>query len=246
MGSYDKQTQTCTVGCHNRGGARPTPKWTDVGPLACGDCHSAPPAKHYAGACSTCHREANADGTRVAGPMHLDGKVDLGDGSGKCGACHGQGDDPFPTTRAHPAHANPKITTPVACGTCHVVTAMAPQQIKTPNHMNGKVEVVLGGRALDRGAQPTWDGASCSDVACHGAKLPQQPFVVAPQWADPTHIPAACGACHQIPPTTGHTTSIGCDSVDCHGSIVSLDAKNVPSITSFGKTLHINGQIDRF
>jgi predicted CxxxxCH...CXXCH cytochrome family protein len=187
----------------------------------------------------------------------MNGRVDLGDGSltfvggqfaGKCGACHGQGDDPFPTTRAHPAHKDPKITTPVACGTCHTVTAMAgpPVDIKTPNHMNGKVELTFTGRALDRGSLPKWDGTSCSFVACHGANLPQAPFVAAPQWADPTHIPGACGACHQIPPTFLHTTSITCDSAGCHGPIVSLGPNNVPSITPLGKTLHINGTIDRY
>lgn len=247
-GAFDAKSLTCTVKCHDRGGAKPTPRWNDaIGPLKCGDCHGAPPAQHYPGACTTCHREAAADGTgRTAGPMHLNGKVDLGDGSGKCGACHGLGDDPFPRTRAHPAHENPTITTPVDCVTCHPITATPPQNIKTPGHMDGKVEIVFTGRALSRNAQPKWDGAACSQVACHGANLPETPAVATQQWADATHAPAKCGACHNIPPTWGHTTAVTCNASNCHGPIIALDPNNVPSITPFGKTLHINGVVDRY
>lgn len=244
QGGYDSKSGTCMVSCHNRGGARPTPGWQDKGPLKCGDCHTSPPANHYTGnPCSTCHHEANADGTgRTPGPLHVNGKVDLGDGSGKCGACHGQGDDPYPTKDAHPSHQNPKLTTPVACQTCHDVTATPPQDIHTWNHMDGKVQITFSGRAKERLANPSWDGVGCNGVACHGAKLSNPP-AINPLWKDPSHLPSTCGTCHGIPPNF-HAPSGNCDSTACHGSEITRDAQNHVQISQSGKTLHINGVIN--
>ena len=97
--SYDASTGSCAVYCHAQGGAKPSVTWTEpVTPVGCGDCHRSPPAGHFAGPCTGCHAEANATGTALTGgPLHLNGKVDLGDGSGQCGACHGTADSPWPT-----------------------------------------------------------------------------------------------------------------------------------------------------
>ena len=83
--------------------------WTQApAPVGCNDCHLSPPANHYTGACTGCHAEANATGTALTpGPLHVNGKVDLGNGSGQCGACHGSGNSPWPTTQVHAAHQNP-------------------------------------------------------------------------------------------------------------------------------------------
>src|SRR5262249_10265373 len=64
--SWDRVSKACAVSCHDQGGARPRPAWTETGPMKCGDCHGAPPARHYPGACSTCHAEASSDGTSLA------------------------------------------------------------------------------------------------------------------------------------------------------------------------------------
>jgi predicted CxxxxCH...CXXCH cytochrome family protein len=237
-GSYDPQTQTCMVTCHDAGGARPRPAWTDKTPMGCNDCHKSPPAGHSPGSCTNCHIEANANGTALSGGLlHLDGRVELGNGSGLCGACHGLGDDPWPTTAAHSSHRNPTISSPIACASCHPV----PATIEDPLHLDGVVHVTFSGLAVARGATPSWDGTSCAGVACHGANLADP--AATPTWTDTSGAAAKCGACHGLPPTQ-HTPSIDCNRSDCHGTEVSLDAFGIPSITAVGKALHVNGIID--
>ena len=235
-GTFDPQTKSCTVSCHKRGGTRPIVAWKEQGPLDCNSCHTAPPKPHYTGkACSFCHHEANATGTALTpGPLHMNGRVDLGDGSGKCGACHGKGDDPYPSVGAHPAHQNPTTTTSVVCASCHKV----PVDIHDPGHMNGTVDIAFSGHALDRGANPNWNGTTCAFVGCHGQGLAAIP-PVQPVWLDPKT--GKCGACHGIPPTSLHTPNKGCDRVDCHGAEVERDQFNEPIISTSGKTLHIDG-----
>jgi len=237
--SYDRAKGICAVACHDRGGGRSRPAWSETAPMDCNSCHRSPPEGHFPGACTNCHKEANAAGTALSGgPLHMNGRVDLGDGSGKCGACHGSGDDPWPNTNAHAAHKSPTLTVPIDCSNCHVV----PPAVMAPGHLDGAVQIAFGGRALDRGASPTWSASGCSEVACHGAKLVDPPPVV-PEWKDATGAATKCGACHGIPPTQ-HTPSTSCDRATCHGSEVARDAAGVPSILSSGKTLHINGVID--
>jgi predicted CxxxxCH...CXXCH cytochrome family protein len=108
--------------------------------------------------------------------------------------------------------------------------------------MNGIVEVALSGLAVARNARATWDGQSCSEVACHGAVLTDAPAVT-PAWTDSTGAAKACGACHGIPPSQ-HTASISCDRSTCHGSEIDRTLTNV-AISASGKALHVNGAIDR-
>jgi predicted CxxxxCH...CXXCH cytochrome family protein len=236
--SYDRATQTCAVYCHDQGGARPRPTWSETTPMACGDCHGSPPSGHYVGPCSNCHAEANATGTALTGgPLHLNGKVDLGNGSGLCGACHGSGSSPWPSTAAHPAHQNPTITVPLDCTNCHVV----PSTILDPVHLDGTVHVTLSGLAMARGSLPAWDGTQCTNVACHGANLAGP--AAAPAWNDTSGAQAKCGACHGIPPSD-HTPATDCNRSDCHGSEVSIDANGTPSIAAIGLSRHIDGIIE--
>jgi predicted CxxxxCH...CXXCH cytochrome family protein len=169
----------------------------------------------------------------------MNGHADLGNGSGQCGACHGNGASPWPSTAAHAAHQAPTLTVPTPCASCHPV----PATIADPTHLDGVVQVAFSGLAVSLGASPVWDGTSCSSVACHGANLTDPP-AVQPQWTDPSGAASKCGACHGIPPSQ-HTPSTSCNRSDCHGTEVAIDAQGVPSITSSGKTLHINGVIDR-
>jgi predicted CxxxxCH...CXXCH cytochrome family protein len=237
--SYDPTTQACAVSCHDQGGARARPTWTKAAAMTCNDCHRAPPPAHFPGACSECHVEVNAAGTSLTGgPLHMNGHVDLGDGSGTCAACHGGKGDPWPSTGAHAAHETPVLTSSIACATCHVV----PSEVLAPGHLDGVAEITFAGRALDRGAHPTWSGGSCAAVACHGAGLGDAPAVV-PRWDDPTHVAGACGACHGTPPTQ-HTPSTSCEDSNCHGSEVSRAADGTLSITLAGRALHIDGKIE--
>ena len=235
--SYDRTTGACAVSCHDLGGQDPRPKWSDTTTLTCNSCHLSPPANHYPGACNNCHGDTNATGTALTGSMHMTGSVVLGNGSGLCGACHGTGASPWPTTAAHPGHENPTISAGVACASCHPV----PASITSPGHLDGIVHVTFTGLALSRGAMPVWNGTSCSAVACHGANLADPAAV--PVWADTSGSAAQCGACHGIPPSQ-HTASTSCSQSDCHSGEVSLNAAGVPSITASGKALHVNGVVN--
>jgi len=237
--SYDRSTRTCAVNCHDQGGHRPRPAWSETTPMACGDCHGSPPLGHYAGACNACHAEANATGTALSGgPLHLDGKVDLGNGSGLCGACHGSGSSAWPSTGAHAAHQNQSLTVPLDCANCHVV----PGTVLDPVHLDGTVHVTFSELATARSSFPVWDGVRCAGVACHGANLADPS--AAPAWSDTSGAQSRCGACHGIPPTA-HTPSTDCNRGDCHGSEVSLSADGgLPSITATGLALHIDGIIE--
>jgi predicted CxxxxCH...CXXCH cytochrome family protein len=237
--AYDSASGACSVSCHAQGGTQPSVTWTEASsPVTCQDCHLSPPAGHFTGACTGCHVEANANGTALSGgPLHLNGKVDLGDGSGLCGACHGTGASPWPSTAAHPSHQTPTLTEPLACSSCHVV----PVAILDPVHLDGTVHVTFAGLAAARGAEPVWNGSQCTNVACHGANLADPAAV--PAWGDTSGAQARCGACHGIPPS-GHTTSTDCSRSDCHGSEVTLDADDAPLISVVGRALHIDGVIE--
>lgn len=232
---FDATTKTCTGTCHARGGARPAPTWVDA-PMRCGDCHGSPPPDHYAGSCTSCHREANDAGTSLSMPtLHVNGKVDLGDGSGRCGACHGRGDDPWPATGAHDAHAVPENARAAACETCHVV----PGPASVHPEGRGFAAVRFAGLATRGARRPSWEASSktCAGTYCHeGAGGALQ----APRWTDGESA-RACGACHSAPPPPPHSQSAACASSGCHvGSTTSAG-----SITSAGKAVHVDGVIDR-
>ena len=118
---------------------------------------------------------------------------------------------------------------------------MVPATILDPVHLDGTVHVTFSGLATARGAVPTWNGAACTNVACHGANLADPAAV--PVWDDPSGAQARCGACHGIPPTE-HTTSASCNRSDCHGGEVTLEASGAPLISASGKALHIDGVIE--
>jgi predicted CxxxxCH...CXXCH cytochrome family protein len=229
---FDPATKSCSGTCHARGGTRPAPTWNDP-PMTCNDCHSSPPPRHYAGSCTPCHHEANADGTALVSPvLHADGKVDLGDGSGGCGACHGRGDDPWPKTGAHAAHAQPTSSKPAACESCHSVPAPGER------HPVGKgaATVRLAGLAAKGGRRPSWDATTktCADTYCHDHRGGGSP---APSWTDG---PRTCSSCHSSPPPPPHPQSSTCGGATCHeGRTSGL------SMTPAGRVTHVDGLIDR-
>jgi predicted CxxxxCH...CXXCH cytochrome family protein len=232
---FDPKSRACTNACHARkDGATPNPAWN--GPkMACDGCHGAPPKDHAKGPCTPCHHEANADGTGLlATALHVDGKVDLGDGSGRCGACHGKGDDPLPTTGAHAKHAAPAGAPAVACGTCHALPVAGEKHPKG----GGSATVTLTGLATKTGLAAKFDPAtkSCSAVYCHaavgGGTAP------APTWTQGASA-SACGACHGLPPPAPHTSSGACGAGICHAGSVSGG-----TLTPEGVAKHVNGSVD--
>ncbi len=235
---FDASTKRCTGTCHARGGTRPEITWTEAEKKAvCTDCHGAPPPDHYAGPCTPCHHEADATGAALNHPLlHLNGKVDLGDGSGRCGACHGSGDDPWPKTGAHAAHAAPSAARPVLCETCHTVPA--------PNDKHpvgrGAARVELRGLATQGGSRATFDARvlSCANTYCHAGKGAANPT---PTWTDPPRPAATCGGCHAVPPPPPHSPMTSCGAAaSCHGGIP--DGR---SFTPAGKATHVDGRVTR-
>lgn len=233
---YDRAQGTCTVACHSRGGARATPAWRDTGPLGCDACHEAPPRGHPEGACTHCHAEANDTGTALrAGPMHMNGRVDLGNGAGDCTACHGRDGAGWPDVGGHTLHRTGPRSRPVDCSSCHVV----PTEVRSPGHLDGVVRVVFSGPALLRGARPTWQGGACSEVACHGAGLIQPAPVL--RWDQASSHPD-CGGCHSTPPPAPHPAERACASVLCHGAGVAPTQSGL-MITEAGRLQHIDGVV---
>lgn len=228
---FDANERRCTGTCHARGGARPAPAWNEA-PMTCNDCHQSPPREHYGGTCTSCHREADATGTKLTKPsLHANGKIDLGDGSGRCGSCHGQGDDPWPSTGAHQAHAKPSSARAVSCETCHAAPGARHPEGK------GAATVQLGGLAVRGGRRAVFDPATktCAETYCHEGSGGAAP---APRWTDSSSL--GCSSCHAMPPPGPHVPSTTCGGAACHEGRTTSDG-----MTPAGRFDHVNGIIDR-
>ena len=235
---YDPATQTCgQVYCHGAvlgaaGGATTSPRWTDdqPGPAACSSCHGQPPPSHARSRCAECH---------PSGDRHLDGMVEVGDGSPGCSGCHGGPTSAAPPrdlagnvastaigVGAHQAHlVGPRrLAAPIRCEACHVV----PATVTAPGHIDSvdpaEVTASLG-----------WDRTSqtCASAWCHGPGRPA--------WT--STLTVGCGSCHGVPPATAvHATATTIAScATCHGR--SVDASGNILIVD-GASPHMNGVVD--
>ncbi len=238
---FDPMSGICAVRCHQRGGTLETPRFDEPGPLGCTSCHGSPPDDHFAGPCTDCHREANASGTALtASTLHLNGRVDLGDGGGTCGACHGQGEDPMPQTPSHVLHRETRLTAEVTCDECHAV----PETVTSEGHLDRSVrdaaDLRWGMRATARGQSPSYGSGGCREIACHGGGLAEG-IERALTWdAQPG---GSCAGCHGLPPAKAHPADDRCASVSCHGGEVSIGV-GTNGVTDQGRALHINGIAD--
>jgi predicted CxxxxCH...CXXCH cytochrome family protein len=128
--------------------------------------------------------------------------------------------------------------------------------------MNGITNFSFSALAQTGGLVPAYSGGQCSNVYCHGARMPggdTSGTNKTPTWNDPNYLPAtltaaACGTCHGFPPSTasGHpavtipagfptTASIGV-TCNCHANINT--AGNSYANIFVNKALHINGTVD--
>jgi predicted CxxxxCH...CXXCH cytochrome family protein len=158
----------------------------------CAGCHGADFSGGAAGvSCLTCH---------PAGPT-------------ACDTCHGAGAMDAPAGN----HA-PHLAAHVACAACHVV----PATWDAPGHIlgaSGPAQVVFGPLASTtpwgstRAGPPSWDGATCRNVYCHGDVGPIRGGVdPEPRWDE--QPPAfTCDRCHGAPPPD-HPLRTDC--VTCH------------------------------
>ncbi len=221
--SFDAQTGGCSdTACHAGPGATvPVPRWRDPA-VQCGDCHATPPADHPIDRCDRCHGDVvDAAGAIINPALHANGVINARDWLGfGCGECHGAGDDPWPTTGAHPAHKQPADAQPVACGTCHTLPATA----EAPGHVlqdatPDAAEVVLSPRAGDSAA---FASGRCSDTTCHGPTRPR--------WGDSL---ITCDGCHSVPPAN-HPPG---DCARCHPTAAPDQRIAVPED-------HVDGRLD--
>lgn len=225
-GAFERATGTCTTYCHQNEGSGEAMSWHEsgAGPGQCVGCHGSPPANHYEGACSSCHEEANNVGTALSmGPLHLNGVVDLGDGSGSCLACHRSEGTPWPNEAVHDAHRTSTLGASVACDDCHRV----PEQVDEAGHLEGSgAEIWLaGGGEFKEGR--------CVGVPCHGERTVT--------WAKVGGL--GCSECHGAPPEAPHSPERGCSDQLCHGQEVRpLGA--TWEITAAGRSLHMNGIVN--
>lgn len=236
--SYHADDGSCSVACHARMGERSEPVWEVDAPLDCQSCHKSPPDQHPPGACSTCHTNMGStpDSLRIDA-LHMDGKVDVGDGKGTCGSCHGHDETGAPADVAHAQHLGTALTRAIACSTCHPTPTLDDLR-STEHHMNGRVDVALSGRAHreDRTAHYDATLGSCAQVACHGEER------VDFRWGLPSQASSACTACHATPPPPPHATLPGCGGGLCHGGEVASDSAGL-RITESGRALHIDGTL---
>jgi predicted CxxxxCH...CXXCH cytochrome family protein len=236
--SFDRAAGTCAVECHARGGERAEPGWRVSAPLDCQSCHATPPPQHYVGDCYRCHDDMSAQPDQLRSPtLHINGRVDLGDGRGSCGSCHGEDEVGAPADIGHQQHLQTVLTSPIRCSTCHDTPELG--NLRRPlTHMNGELEVHLSGPALGLPEQPRFDAAqrTCSNVACHSTSE------IEPRWGEPSRTSAACVACHATPPPPPHSQLPGCGGALCHGSEVAPQAQGF-RITESGRTLHIDGAL---
>ncbi len=156
-----------------------------------------------------------------------DGDVDGGERS-ECGDCH----DVDWLTPAHRVHtgADPGLFSELAvnCVDCHVVT-----------HKDGYRETSIlwfpeGVMARLGGLEPTWDGARCNDVYCHGAGL-SGGMETEPAWSDVGTV--KCNSCHGVPPLAPHPASGLCS--ECHGA--AFTDGNLDAATHIDGTLDFEG-----
>ncbi len=280
--AFDPATGTCSnVYCHgdaftDTAAKLNEPTWAPGGTgLTCDACHGFPPSNHGNNQCFLCHGQViDASGSFVNPALHLDGVIELGDGSGTCSACHGDATSPAPprdlegdtlTTAigvgAHRSHLEGRhaLTAPLPCAACHQV----PSQVTDSGHLDHPLPATLFPTAIAStslafadSAAPAWSHATatCTNVYCHGGGatlqandpgLPRSPI-----WTDVGTGQAACGTCHHIPPqdgNPGHPAGAPLTTcVTCHPSTVDAYGNIlVTSLPDGGFTsTHINGVID--
>jgi predicted CxxxxCH...CXXCH cytochrome family protein len=224
-------TRCADVYCHGAslsGGTDTAPAWGDYPDgLPCTACHGRPPEDGHVARtdCEACH-SATFDGTTLNLDHHIDGTVETSGES--CSTCH----DANGGGASHDAHrVAGTYGKPVACGICHEVPSTPAQSGK---HRNGTVDVIFkaGSLATTGGVSPSWNGATCSKVYCHGATL-NGGEDTSPTW-DASLAGLPCKACHGHPPGGGHEQETNC--AGCHASTISGSGVSL--------TYHMDGKIE--
>ena len=186
---------------------------------ACRSCHGEDYEGGISGeSCSVCHKE----GPEACNTCH--GSLET---SAPPKDVEGHTETTFRGVGSHQAHVlGGEVGTPLGCSACHV----NPESFDAPGHIDGArpAEITWGELARAGGADPTWDGTTCSNVYCHGE--------FAPVWTKVGEGQAACGTCHGLPPGGTHPASDICNL--CHPGVV--DENRV----IIDRDRHIDGEVD--
>lgn len=173
--------------------------------------------------CQGCHGDDFTGGAAKVSCLSCHPK-----GPTACETCHRDG----PTSNAHRAHAD----NAVACGECHVV----PASWDADGHLlhdgvaiTAPPKIVFGARAsatldpADRKGPPSYDGATCRNVYCHGDALHAAGgSAPEPRWDDPAPV-GQCTRCHASPPPSHQRA----DCATCHPS----SAPHVDGVVQIGR-----------
>ncbi|QQR91779.1 MAG: CxxxxCH/CxxCH domain-containing protein [Myxococcales bacterium] len=237
-GSVNFANATCSnLYCHGNGkSSNGTVSWTSTEPMQCGSCHgNPPPAPHpQASDCGSCHPTMNPGSDTFRTPeRHIDGVLDVTDGSTACDSCHGSNGISAPpldlagnTARtvpgvgAHRVHLGATSwARQMSCESCHVV----PDNVDSPGHLDGDniAEVSFG--ALNPSASVNLTTHKCNNLYCHGDGTASNGSI---SWTSTTAM--TCSSCHGYPPPSPHPDSTACGS--CHPNVNSgTDTFNNPS-----------------
>jgi predicted CxxxxCH...CXXCH cytochrome family protein len=237
---------TLKDGAASAGGTATQPVWTLVNgsQSQCGSCHGLPPpAPHPQETdCGQCHAPtmiAGQPGVIANAATHIDGNLDVTTNQ-PCNQCHGSAGTPSSNSAAinappkdslgntattargvgaHQAHLNPATQrfAAVQCSDCHTV----PATVNSVGHIDHPLPayVKFSQRA---GSSPTWNGAQCSNVYCHGATLTDGATgaggaATSPLWTKVDGTQAQCTSCHGNPPPAPHPQNADCGS--CHPDV---------------------------
>ena len=257
---------TLSDGGGSAGGTTTVPVWTVVNgsQSQCGSCHGLPPPPPHPadGDCGKCHDTMTPGGGLVITDpsRHIDGNLDVNTDQ-PCNYCHGSPGTPTSngaainappqdtlgntatTARgvgAHQSHMNPAnpFFKQVQCQDCHTV----PATVNSVGHIDHPLPayVIFSTRA---GSSPTWNGATCSNVYCHGATLTDGSTgaggsATSPIWNQVDGTQAQCTSCHGNPPPPPHPSNAA-DCGQCHDDV------QVGAPTTFSDpTRHIDGNLD--
>jgi len=174
--------------------------------------------------CASCHGADFSGGTAKVSCLscHREGPT-------ACTTCHGAG----PTSNAHAVHAGRGV----ACAACHTVPARWDDDghiLHDGVAIVAPAKVAFGALAATtpasghRAGPPSWDGATCRNVYCHGDALRAGGgSATQPRWTDPAP-PGGCDRCHANPPP-GHARA---DCATCHPA----SAPHIDGALQIGRT----------
>ena len=195
--------------------------------LALAACADPRPAQEGGGAAMLCvHCHGGVDNQTGAPPKDVKGQVAT--------TSRGVG--------AHTAHvqAGP-VADAFGCVQCHPDV----DELTSPQHLNGQVNLAWGPLASASGATPSFSAttSTCSSVYCHGATLTGGTNTQ-PSWTTVNGSQAACGTCHGLPPTAHPALAAGSTTATCFachpGTVTTAGVIDVAG----GK--HVNGLPDGF